>query len=143
MTSACKNLLFAARKGLKSCKNGLPNPLQRFYGNYAAAAPDMLNPKLVNMEYAVRGKPVLMAEDFAKRLNAGEKLPFDDLVFCNIGNPQSVGQKPVTFFRQVLALCMCPSLLENASIISSIPSDVISRAKLITTTPYNYISLGT
>lgn len=29
------------------------------------------------------------------------KLNFDRVVFCNIGNPQQLNQKPITFFRQV------------------------------------------
>ena len=31
-------------------------------------------------------------------------LPFDEVILCNIGNPQSVGQKPFTFFRLRSAL---------------------------------------
>ncbi|KAF5959102.1 hypothetical protein HYC85_000311 [Camellia sinensis] len=27
------------------------------------------------------------------------------ILYCNIGNPQSLGQQPITFFREVLALC--------------------------------------
>ena len=32
---------------------------------------------------------------------------------CNIGNPQSLGQKPITFYRQVLALCDFPDMLDR------------------------------
>jgi hypothetical protein len=35
------------------------------------------------------------------------------VLMCNIGNPQSVGQKPRTFCREVLALTDCPWLLED------------------------------
>lgn len=28
-------------------------------------------------------------------------LPFDEMVYCNIGNPQQLRQKPLTFFREV------------------------------------------
>jgi len=31
----------------------------------------------------------------------GAKLPFKRVVGCNIGNPQALDQKPITFFRQV------------------------------------------
>jgi hypothetical protein len=34
-------------------------------------------------------------------LKEGQSRPFPDVVLCNIGNPQSVGQKPLTFPRQV------------------------------------------
>ena len=30
-----------------------------------------------------------------------ERLPFDKIVFCNIGNPQQLGQRPLTYLRQV------------------------------------------
>jgi len=36
-----------------------------------------------------------------KALADGEERPFENIVLCNIGNPQSVGQKPLTFPRQV------------------------------------------
>lgn len=32
---------------------------------------------------------------------SGGAHPFDKVVWCNIGNPQILGQQPVTFFRQV------------------------------------------
>jgi alanine transaminase len=35
------------------------------------------------------------------------------VLFCNIGNPQSVGQKPISFFREVIALTDCPWLLDD------------------------------
>ena len=39
--------------------------------------------------------------EHGRRLAAGEKLPFKKLIYCNIGNPQSLGQQPITFHRQV------------------------------------------
>jgi alanine transaminase len=98
---------------------------------YAALPPDKINPKIKNMEYAVRGQIVINAQDHIKALKNGEDRPFPDVVLCNIGNPQSVGQMPLTFPRQVLALCTCPSLLENEAIVSALPADVVARAKRI------------
>ena len=46
---------------------------------------------------------------------------FDKIVFCNIGNPQAVGQKPLTFIRQVLSLLEYPDLLNNPNIDSLYP----------------------
>ena len=40
-----------------------------------------------------------------KALKEGESRPFPDVVLCNIGNPQSVGQQPLTFPRQVCRNC--------------------------------------
>uniref|UniRef100_J3LKP4 Alanine aminotransferase 2 n=1 Tax=Oryza brachyantha TaxID=4533 RepID=J3LKP4_ORYBR len=58
-------------------------------------------------------------------------LPFDEILYCNIGNPQSLGQKPITFFREVLALCDHPKLLDREEIKSLFSADAIARAKKI------------
>lgn len=51
------------------------------------------------------------AEEYRQALAAGTAdLPFKQVVSCNIGNPQSLGQKPITFFRQVLALMDYPEV---------------------------------
>lgn len=50
---------------------------------------------------------------------------------CNIGNPQILGQKPITYFRQVLSICEYPELLLLPAASQIFPSDVIDRAKLL------------
>lgn len=79
-------------------------------GHHEPITEETLNPRVVNAEYAVRGEIVARAGELQKELASGKKLPFDSLVFCNIGNPQSLGQKPLTFVRQVLALCDYPEV---------------------------------
>jgi alanine transaminase len=102
-----------------------------FSSQFSALPPDKINPKIKDMEYAVRGQIVLNAQEHIKALKKGEDRPFPDVVLCNIGNPQSVGQIPLTFPRQVLSLCMCPSLMENKAIMAALPADVVARAKRI------------
>jgi alanine transaminase len=54
------------------------------------------------------------------------------LQYCNIGNPQELEQPPITFFRQVLALCNWPDLLrpEHAAHVSALfPPDAVARAR--------------
>ena len=65
-----------------------------------------LNPRFAKAVTAVRGKLTMKANEYRRALDRGEgaALPFDRVVECNIGNPQALGQKPVTFVRQVLAL---------------------------------------
>lgn len=91
-----------------------------------------VNPHLDAMEYAVRGQLVLRAEALARQLpnapDAESPLPFDHIVYCNIGNPQSVGQAPITFVRQVLAGVMCPSLVAPDA-PSVFPDDVVQRVR--------------
>jgi len=76
-----------------------------------------INEQLRAMQYAVRGEVPIAAAKIDKELRelkaSGESNPyeFDHVLYCNIGNPQSVGQPPITFYRQVLALVDSPSLL--------------------------------
>lgn len=100
----------------------------------SAFAPQMtessLNPFVVKAQYAVRGEVVQKADSLRQQLAKDPKsLPFDKVVSCNIGNPQELGQKPITFFRQVLALCHCPQLLEDEAALKLFPSDAVERAK--------------
>lgn len=61
-----------------------------------------INQKLVKAQYAVRGELVLKAAEYQLMLQNGDhNLPFDELVFCNIGNPQELKQQPISFFREV------------------------------------------
>lgn len=106
---------------------------------------ESVNPAVREAEYAVRGKIVersnQLQKELAKKGKTGENgtLPFDSIVACNIGNPQVLGQKPVTFFRQVLAICDYPDLLDNPQAASIFPQDVLDRARDI----LNHIPGGT
>ena len=80
---------------------------------------ETLNERVLKAEYAVRGEIVARAGELQKELQAGKKLPFESLVFCNIGNPQSLGQKPLTFVRQVLALCDYPQVIKQQRFLRS------------------------
>jgi alanine transaminase len=91
-----------------------------------------INPKVLRCEYAVRGEVAIHAQHLQQQLQTQPgSLPFDEIVYCNIGNPQSLGQKPITFFREVLALCNHPNLLEREEIKSLFSTDAIARAKKI------------
>lgn len=72
---------------------------------------DNINACVRDAQYAVRGEIVIRANELAEKLRHGEPLGFDKLVACNIGNPAPLGQKPMTFIRQVLALCDYPQVL--------------------------------
>ncbi len=88
-----------------------------------------INPLVVKAEYAVRGRLLDRARELEEQLEAGDKLPFTYIVRCNIGNPQALGQKPLTFTRQVLSLLMNPALLESEQARALYPADAIERAK--------------
>jgi len=85
---------------------------------------------MVAMEYAVRGRVVEKAAEFKERLRSGEKLPFADLIFCNIGNPHAVRQPPITFFREVVSALYHPRLCDDDfATASGFGADVIDRAR--------------
>jgi aspartate/methionine/tyrosine aminotransferase len=82
-----------------------------------------LNPRLLEAHYAVRGRIVSRAHELEAR---GRKI-----IYCNIGNPQALKQKPLTFIRQVLSLVEHPAMLEKPEAVKLFPADVIARAKTI------------
>jgi aspartate/methionine/tyrosine aminotransferase len=78
-----------------------------------------------NAKYAVRGPIVAKMQELNDRLNSGEKLPFTKTIPCNIGNPHSLGQKPLSFSRDVLSLVMNPSLKDRVQFAP----DVVAKAE--------------
>lgn len=88
-----------------------------------------INPRVLEAQYAVRGLIPQRADQLRAELEAGKKLPFEELIYCNIGNPQALKQKPLTYYRQVMALVDAPMLLDNAEIVKQFPADVVARAK--------------
>jgi len=73
-------------------------------------------------EYAVRGPIVARAQELERQ---GRKI-----IYCNIGNPQSLGQRPITWVRQVLALAEYPALLERAP-AGLFPADAVEAARRV------------
>ncbi|KAJ4936722.1 hypothetical protein JOQ06_001308 [Pogonophryne albipinna] len=88
---------------------------------------DNMNPTVKKVEYAVRGPIVQRALELERELSEGMKKPFVEVIKANIGDAHAMGQQPITFFRQVLALCSYPELLND----SSFPEDAKSRARRI------------
>lgn len=41
-----------------------------------------------------------------REIEHGKKFPFPKIIHLNIGNPQNLGQKPITFNREVIACCL-------------------------------------
>jgi alanine transaminase len=88
-----------------------------------------INPHLLKAQYAVRGELAQRSEVYRQQLAAnGDKLPFDTVISANIGNPQQLDQKPITFFRQVLSILEYPALLEKEGLF---PEDVRERARAL------------
>jgi aspartate/methionine/tyrosine aminotransferase len=79
-----------------------------------------LSPAVRKTEYAVRGPIVIRAQELERQ---GRRI-----IYCNIGNPQSLGQRPVTWVRQLIALAECPELLEGPA-AAAFPADVREAAR--------------
>jgi alanine transaminase len=92
----------------------------------AAALPK----NVLEAEYAVRGAIVSKSMEMEEQLKSGNhSLPFDQLVPCNIGNPQAVGDTPITYHRQVVSLLSNPDLVDTPEAAKVYPKDVLDRAK--------------
>ncbi|CAK6436562.1 unnamed protein product [Pipistrellus nathusii] len=89
--------------------------------------PESMNPRVRAVEYAVRGPIVLKAGEIELELQRGIKKPFTEVIRANIGDAQAMGQQPITFLRQVMALCTYPNLLDSPSF----PEDAKTRARRI------------
>jgi len=88
---------------------------------------DNMNPHLRVMEYAVRGPLVIRASQIEKELASGVKKPFSEVIKANIGDAHAMGQSPITFIRQVVALVSYPVLLDSPDF----PDDCKERARVI------------
>ncbi|KAJ2520459.1 alanine transaminase [Coemansia sp. RSA 2049] len=95
---------------------------------------DTMNQNIRTMEYAVRGAIPIRAEELREELKTQPPgtLPFKEIIACNIGNPQQLDQKPITFLRQVSALMEYADLLGPDMIDTTrklFPEDAIDRAR--------------
>ena len=64
-----------------------------------------VNQNILDMEYAVRGPIPKRAAELRKQGRV--------TIPCNIGNPQALGQPPISFYRQVLSLVESPSNIKR------------------------------
>ncbi len=84
---------------------------------------DSLNPNLLGAAYAVRGPIVLRAQQLEEE---GKKI-----IYCNIGNPQALKQKPLSYIRQTLSLLEYPELLLRPEAVKLFPSDIVAGVREI------------
>jgi aspartate/methionine/tyrosine aminotransferase len=87
---------------------------------------DDVSPAVLETQYAVRGPIVARAAELERQ---GRRI-----LYGNIGNPQALGQRPLTYIRQVLALCELPDLLDSPAARGPdpiFPADVVETARRI------------
>lgn len=77
-------------------------------------------PFVRDAQYAVRGPIVSRAQELERQGR--------EVIYCNIGNPQSLGQRPLSWVRQVLALSEYPELLDRVP-AGTFPADAVELAR--------------
>jgi aspartate/methionine/tyrosine aminotransferase len=71
---------------------------------------------------------IFRAADIIKEMDAGKKFKFNKLVPMHSGNPQALGQPPITFGREVLSLILHDQFGKKVD-FSRYSKDAIERAK--------------
>ena len=80
-----------------------------------------VNENLIDMEYAVRGPIPRRAMDLQKK---GRKI-----YACNIGNPQALEQKPISFYRQVISLLEASDNIQREQNLTKFAQDNVELFK--------------
>lgn len=88
---------------------------------------DTISSHVKAAEYAVRGPIVTRSMEIQDKLKSGKhNFKFDKTIQCNIGNPQSLEQPPLTYIRDVLSLTINPALMQRGA---AFPPEAVERAK--------------
>ncbi|ODV79202.1 PLP-dependent transferase [Suhomyces tanzawaensis NRRL Y-17324] len=113
-------------------KRALPTTsrIVRMYSTFKPASPltvHDINQHTIEAKYAVRGSIPIRADELQSLIDSHPTLhglPFSKIINANIGNPQQLQQKPLTWYRQVLSILQYPELLDEVKF----PADVVDRA---------------
>ena len=66
-----------------------------------------------------------------KKWAKNKDYPFDQVIKCNIGDAHAMGQKPMTFLRQVVSGAAYPELIDSANNNSVFPADAAAKSQRI------------
>ncbi|XP_037626181.1 alanine aminotransferase 2-like [Sebastes umbrosus] len=79
------------------------------------------------MVRGIRAPKILqsLAARITQEMTQGAKKPFQQVIDVSSGDPQRAGMAPISFIRQVLAVCIYPELLKE----KNLPLDVRQRAQ--------------
>src|SRR4051794_39957735 len=89
---------------------------------------DNINDNIKKMEYAVRGPIPVRAVELIAELKAGVTKPFEEVIRANIGDCHMMGERPITYIRQVLSACLNPAAAYEDP---NLPEDVKERVRLL------------
>lgn len=82
-----------------------------------------VNRNILEMEYAVRGAIPQRAAELRKQGRT--------TIACNIGNPQALGQNPMTYYRQTLSLIEDPARISRERQINAFLKGKVDSGNLI------------
>ncbi|XP_050795758.1 alanine aminotransferase 2-like [Gopherus flavomarginatus] len=88
---------------------------------------DSVNPCVKGTRLPTLAPLLERASEIQRQLAQGEEKPFREVIWCHSGDPHAAGQRPITFLRQVAAICAYPELLHA----DSMPRDAKQRASRI------------
>ena len=84
-----------------------------------------LNPNVIEIRFGPESPIFDRFKELVGEFESGMEKPFPKIIDLSAGDTHKVGLKPITFLRQVLALCAYPELLKSGDF----PEDVKARAK--------------
>ncbi|XP_044218481.1 alanine aminotransferase 2-like isoform X2 [Thunnus albacares] len=84
-----------------------------------------VNPRVREMRVSPHSALRSLAARITQEIITGAQKPFKDVIDVSSCDPHKAGMKPISFVRQVLAVCLYPQLLED----NSLPLDVKLRAQ--------------
>ncbi|KAG8003401.1 Alanine aminotransferase 2 [Nibea albiflora] len=84
-----------------------------------------VNPRVKAIRVTPHSRLQSLAAHITQKIALGMQKPFKEVIDVSSGDPHKAGMKPVSFVRQVLAVCLYPELLKE----SRLPLDVRQRAQ--------------
>ncbi|XP_010777256.1 alanine aminotransferase 2-like isoform X2 [Notothenia coriiceps] len=84
-----------------------------------------LNPTVKGIRESAHSGLQSLAAHVTQEIAQGVQKPFKEVIDISSGDPHKAGMKPISFVRQVLAVCLHPELLGN----KTLPLDVRLRAQ--------------
>ncbi|KAI4829025.1 hypothetical protein KUCAC02_023089 [Chaenocephalus aceratus] len=84
-----------------------------------------VNPTVKGIRESAHSGLQSLAAHVTQEIAQGMQKPFKEVIDISSGDPHNAGMKPISFVRQVLAVCLHPELLGN----TTLPLDVRLRAQ--------------
>ncbi|XP_078542683.1 alanine aminotransferase 2-like [Lissotriton helveticus] len=94
-------------------------------GQGKVLTPGRLHRRITDLKVPAIEDILKQAAVIKQELALGVEKPFQELIPCYSEDHHTVGQKPITFIRQVAAVCAYPELLNSVNL----PEDVKQRAR--------------